>query len=160
MCVGLIAAVATALPFYRRGWIARRQLLHPPVRRYRVSVKQAFARVRQVLSESTYGYGDKWHVSSADTVQKRITACLRFTEGEVSLQGTSLFQVYVRKDRKHRLLELTVQMQEEPGDVTAIQFDFQMKVEGLALYACDRAIQLVLSDIEKMMVKEESPIGA
>jgi IS66 C-terminal element len=123
-------------------------------------VKQAFAKVRQVLSESTYGYGDKWYVASADTRQKRITAYLRFTDDEVRLQGTSLFQVYVSKDRKHRLLELVVQMHEEPGDVTVVQFDFKTKVEGLAWYACDRAIYNVLSDIEKLIAMAETCSGA
>jgi hypothetical protein len=145
--LGVIAGLWAAWPCYYRAWQARRNFLHPPVRRYKLPIKQAFANVRQVLTNSTYNYGDKWHVSFADTMQKRITACLRFTDEEIRMEGHSVSRMYMRKERKQRLLELEVQFEGEPGGITLIQFDFHPKVEGIALHACDRIIYAMRNDL-------------
>src|SRR6202789_1646772 len=80
-------------------------------------------------------------------MQKRITACLRFTDEEIRMEGHSVSRMYMRKERKQRLLELEVQFEEEPGGITLIQFDFHPKVEGVALHACDRIIYAMRNDL-------------
>jgi len=150
----LLAALWVAWPFYSRAWSARKALLHPPVRRYNLPHKQAFAKLRQILSNTTYNFGDKWYVSSADTVQKRITACLRFTDEEQRIDLSPLsHHTSLRKERKQRLLELEVQMEEEKelDDSTLIQFDFRATVEGVSWHACDRIIYALLSDVQSQL---------
>jgi hypothetical protein len=149
--IGVIAGLWAAWPCYHRAWLARRNFLHPPVRRYKLPIKQAFASVRQVLSNSTYNYGDKWHISFADTMQRRISASLRFTDDEFRMEGHSVSRMYMRKERKQRLLELEVQFEGEPGGITLIQFDFHPKVEGIALHACDRIIYLMRNDLLEVL---------
>ena len=122
---GLVAGLWAAWPFFHKGRVHRYNLLHPVPRRYNMPLKQAFAKVRQILSDKTYNFGDKWHVSTADTIQRRITATLRFTEEHAHIEGSSLSNVHMRKERLQRLLELDVQMKEEPNDVTVVQFDFR-----------------------------------
>jgi hypothetical protein len=146
--VGVIAGLWAAWPFYHQARLARRDFLHPPVRRYKLPTKKAFVKVREILSNSTYNYGDKWQVSFADTTQGRITACLRFTDEEMRMEGPSVSRMYMRKERKQRLLELEVQFEEEPGDTTLIQFDFHPKVEGVAWHACDRIIYALYNDLQ------------
>jgi hypothetical protein len=148
--LNLLAALWVAWPFYSRAWSARKALLHPPVRRYKLPHKQAFAKVRQILSNTTYNFGDKWYVSSADTMRKRITACLRFTDEEQRIDLSS-HHTSLRKDRKQRLLELEVQMEEEPDDSTIIQFDFRATVEGVSWHACDRIIYAFLDDVQTQL---------
>ena len=148
----LLSALWVAWPFYSRAWSARKALLHPPVRRYKLPHKQAFAKVRQILSNTTYNFGDKWYVSSADTVQKRITACLRFTDEEQRIDLSSVsHHTSLRKERKQRLLELEVQMEEEPDDNTLIQFDFRTTIEGVSWHACDRIIYALLNDVQTQL---------
>jgi hypothetical protein len=145
---GLVAGVWAAWPFFHQGQIQRYNLLHPVPRRYNAPLKHVFAKVRQIISEKTYNFGDKWHVSTADTVQRRVTATLRFTEEESHLEGNSLANIHSRKERVQRLLELDVQMKEEPNDVTVVQFDFRPRVEGTAWYACDSIIAGITNETE------------
>jgi hypothetical protein len=63
------------------------------------------------------------------------------------MEGTSVSRMYMRKERKQRLLELEVQFEDEPGGITLIQFDFHPKVEGVALHACDRIIYAMRNDL-------------
>ena len=127
---GVVAGIWAAWPFFHHHRVSRYNFLHPVPRRYKVPVKQAFAKIRQIISEKTYNFGDKWHVSIADTVQRRIAATLRFTEEESHLEAASMRNIHVRKERVQRLLVLDVQIKEEPNDITVVQFDFEPKVEG------------------------------
>lgn len=146
---GLVAAIWAAWPFFHTGGIMRYNFLHPVPRRYKVPLKQAFAKVRQIIGDKTYNFGDKWHVSTADTQQRRITATLRFTEEESrGFEGTNIANIQHRTQRVQRLLELDVQMKEEPNDVTVVQFDFRPRVEGVNFSACDSIIKGIVSDTE------------
>jgi len=149
--VGIVAGVWVAWPFYAKSMAARAAFLHPPVRRYNLPVKHAFAKVRQLLSDITFNFGDKWYVSSADTLQRRITACLRFTDEEQRIDLSSSHHTSMRKERKQRLLELEVQLEEEPDDNTLIQFDFRATVEGVSWHACDRIIYAFLNDVQTQL---------
>jgi len=146
---GLVAAVWAAWPFFHTGSVNCYNFLHPVPRRYKTPLKQAFAKVRQIISEKSYNFGDKWHVATADTQQRRITATLRFTEEESrGFEGTNIANIQHRSQRVQRLLELDVQMKEEPNDTTVVQFDFRPKVEGVNLSACDSIIAGIISDVE------------
>lgn len=146
---GLVAAVWAAWPFFHTGGVQRYNFLHPVPRRYKTPLKQAFAKVRQIISEKSYNFGDKWHVATADTQQRRITATLRFTEEESKgFEGTNIANIQHRTQRVQRLLELDVQMKEEPNDTTVVQFDFRPKVEGVNFSACDSIIAGIISDVE------------
>ena len=146
---GLVAAVWAAWPFIRTGSIQRYNFLHPVPRRYKVPLKQAFAKVREILSYKTYNFGDKWHVSTADTTQKRISASLRFTEEEsCGFEGTNLANIQHRTARVQRLLELDVQMKDEQNDACVVQFDFRPRVEGANFAACDSIVSGIMNDVE------------
>jgi hypothetical protein len=146
---GLVAGVWAAWPFFHHGRVSRYNFLHPVPRRYKAALKQAFAKVRQIIDEKTYNYGDKWHVSTADTIQRRITATLKFTEEESQgFEGTNLGNIRHKTQRVQRLLELDVQFKEEPSDTTVVQFDFRPRVEGVAWYACDSIIAGITNDAE------------
>lgn len=146
---GLYAAVWAAWPFFHTGSVQRYNFLHPVPRRYKTPLKQAFAKVRQIISEKSYNFGDKWHVATADTQQRRITATLRFIEEESrGFEGTNIANIQHRTQRVQRLLELDVQMKEEPNDTTVVQFDFRPKVEGVNFSACDSIIAGIVCDVE------------
>ena len=146
---GLVAAVWAAWPFFHTGSVKRYNFLHPVPRRYKTPLKQAFAKVRQIISEKSYNFGDKWSVATADTQQRRITATLRFTEEESrGFEGTNVANIQHRTDRVQRLLQLDIQMKEEPNDTTVVQFDFVPKVEGVNFGACDSIIAGIVSDVE------------
>lgn len=147
---GLVAAAWCFWPAMHVGGAKRFNFLHPVPRLYSQPLKQAFAKVRQILNDKTYNFGDKWHVTSADTMQHRITATLRFTDEESRVEGTSLSNLHTKTERKQRLLELDVQFKES-GDKTIVQLDFRPRVEGVAWYACDSIISGLVSEIENSM---------
>jgi hypothetical protein len=149
---GLVAGIWSAWPIFHTGRVSRYNFLHPVPRRYKVPLKQAFSRVRQIIAEKNYNFGDKWHVSVADTMQRRITATLRFTEEESrGFDGTNVGNIQHRTQRVQRLLELDVQMKEEAGDHTVIQFDFVPRIEGVAWGACDSIISGIISETEERL---------
>jgi hypothetical protein len=146
---GLAAGAWAAWPIIYHGSVGRYNFLHPCPRRYKTPLKHAFSKIRQIIGEKNYNFGDKWHVSTADTMQRRITATLRFTEEESrGFDGSNIANIQHRTQRVQRLLELDVQMKEEPGDLTVIQFDFVPRVEGVAWNACDAIIAGILNDTE------------
>jgi hypothetical protein len=146
---GLVAGICAAWPFFHQGGIMRYNFLHPVPRRYKVPLKQAFAKIRQIISEKSYNFGDKWQVSTADTMQRRITATLKFTEEESrGFEGTNISNIRHNKERVQRLLKMDVQFKEEPNDSTVVQFDFLPKVEGVNFAACDSIIEVLVSDTE------------
>lgn len=147
---GLVAAAWCFWPAMHVGGVKRYNFLHPVPRRYSQPLKQAFAKVRQILADKTYNFGDKWHVTSADTMQHRITATLRFTEEESHLEGSSLSNIHTRKERVQRLLELDVQFKEE-GEKTIVQLDFRPRAEGAAWYACDSIVSGLATEIDSSM---------
>jgi hypothetical protein len=144
---GLIAAVWTAWPFFHHSGVSRYNFLHPVPKQYSLPLKQAFAQIRDIIAELTYNFGDKWHISTADAMQRRILASLRFTEEESHVEATSLQNIHVRKERVQRLLEMEIQFK-DTGDTTIIQFDFRPRVEGVQWYACDNIVDGIMSQVE------------
>lgn len=145
---GLVAGIWAAWPFIHQGGVQRYNFLHPVPRRYKQPLKHAFAKIRQILSEQTYNFGDKWHVSTADTMQHRITASLRYTEEETKIEGDARGQLHTRKERVQRLIEMDVQFKDEGADTTVVQFDFSPKIEGAAFGACDSIISGITNAAE------------
>lgn len=145
---GLVAGIWAAWPFFHKGGVDRYNFLHPVPRRYKQPLKHVFAKIRQILSEQTYNFGDKWHVSTADTMQHRITASLRYTEEETKIEGDARGQLHTRKERVQRLIEMDVQFKDEGNDSTVVQFDFSPKIEGAAFGACDSIISGITSAAE------------
>lgn len=145
---GLIAAVWVAWPCFHHAGVSRYNFLHPVPREYKHPLKQAFAQIRDILADVSYNFGDKWHISTADALQKRILASLRFTEEESYLEGSSLQNIHTRRQRVQRLLELEIQFKDTGNDTTIIQFDFHPKVEGVKWYACDDIVNGLVSRVE------------
>ncbi len=145
---GRVAGIWAAWPFFHKGGVDRYNFLHPVPRRYKQPLKHVFAKIRQILSEQTYNFGDKWHVSTADTMQHRITASLRYTEEETKIEGDARGQLHTRKERVQRLIEMDVQFKDEGNDSTVVQFDFSPKIEGAAFGACDSIISGITSAAE------------
>lgn len=145
---GLVVGIWAAWPFMYKGSVQRYNFLHPVPRRYKYPLKHAFAKIRQIVAEKTYNFGDKWHVAIADTTQHRVAASLRYTEEETKIEGDARGQLHTRKERVQRLLEMDVQFKDEGNDSTVVQFDFSPRVEGTAFYACDSIITGLLADVE------------
>jgi hypothetical protein len=137
---GLVAAIWVAWPFFHHAGVSRYNFLHPVPREYKTPIKQAFAQIRDIISDISYNFGDKWHVSTADVNQRRILASLRFTDEETKVEGTNLQNIHTRKERVQRLLEMEVQFKDTGNDTTIVQFDFHPRVEGAQWYACDHIV--------------------
>ena len=144
---GLIAGLWAAWPFLHHGKVERYNFLHPVPKRYRVTVKVAFQKVRDILSDTTYNYGDKWSVPTADTQQRRIRAELKYNDETMKMEMDARGGVHTRTEKERRTLILDVQMKAE-GESTVIQFDFTPKIEGSSFFACDGIISRLLSDVE------------
>ncbi|MCC7531319.1 MAG: hypothetical protein IT342_22625 [Candidatus Melainabacteria bacterium] len=145
---GLIAAIWVAWPCFHHAGVSRYNFLHPVPKEYNTPIKHAFAQIRDIISDISYNFGDKWHVSTADVNQRRILATLRFTEEESHLEGTSLQNIHSRKERVQRLLEMEVQFKDNGNDTTTVQFDFHPKVEGVQWYACDSIVNGLMNRVE------------
>ena len=137
MFEGFVAGVWAAWPFIHQFRVKRYNFLHPVPKEYSVPVPQAFAKVRDLLAELSYNFGDKWHVVTSDVQSKRITANLRFTDEEMKMEGDSRGQIHTRTERVQRLVELEVQFKETATGGTIVQFDFFPKIEGANISACD-----------------------
>lgn len=64
---GLVLGILAAYPIFKGACEERSQFLHPEPREYRVPAELAFAKIRDILAETSYNYGDKWNVVTADT---------------------------------------------------------------------------------------------
>lgn len=146
---GLVAAVWVAWPFFHHAGVSRYNFLHPVPREYKHPLKQAFAQIRDILADVTYNFGDKWHISTADAMQRRILATLRFTEEESrGFDGTNLGNIRHRTERVQRLLEMEIQFKDTGTETTIIQFDFHPRVEGVQWFACDHIVNGLMNRVE------------
>lgn len=145
---GLIAGVWVAWPFFHHAGVSRYNFLHPVPKEYKQPLKQAFAQIRDIVADTSYNFGDKWHISTADPTQRRILASLRFTDEETHLEGSSLQNIHTRTERLQRLLEMEIQFKDTGNDTTIIQFDFHPRVEGVKWYACDHIVSGLISRVE------------
>lgn len=108
---GLVLGALAAIPIFKAACEERAKFLHPQPREYRVPAKIAFAKIRDILAEISYNYGDKWHVVTADTQTGRITANLRFIDEFTRFEGDARGQIHTRKDRLQRFLAVDIQVQ-------------------------------------------------
>jgi len=157
----VVAGIWAAWPVVHYGRLARQNFLHPPPREYNIPVKHAFAKMRDLLADTSYNYGDKWHVSTADTQGGRINADLRFFDEEDRLEADFKGNVHSRKVRLQRYIGLEVTICDTGRDTTLIGLDFNPKAEGYNPYACDSIIAGLICSIENQIgpggQSEDSP---
>lgn len=75
---GIVAGIWAAWPLIHQARVQRYNFLHPVPKEYNESTKLAFSKLREILAETAYNFGDKWRVSTADTQSGRITADLTY----------------------------------------------------------------------------------
>lgn len=145
---GLVAAIWAARPFVHQAHIQRQNLLHPVPREYTVSAKVAFSKIRDLLADTTYNFGDRWHVATADTQAGRISASLRFTDEHTHLEVDARGHIHSRKERVQRFLGVSIVISGISTQSSMVQLDFSPKVEGVHFAACDSIIVALVNDIE------------
>jgi hypothetical protein len=145
---GLVLGILAAYPIFKSACEERAKFLHPEPREYKVPAKIAFAKIRDILAEISYTYGDKWHVVTADTQTGRISANLRFIDEFTRLEGDARGNIHTRKERLQRFLALEIQIRATERGTTHVQLDFSPRVEGINYSACDSIVSMVSRDIE------------
>lgn len=146
---GLVLGILAAYPIFKSACEERAKFLHPEPREYEVPAKIAFAKIRDILAEISYNYGDKWHVVTADTQTGRITANLRFIDEFTRLEGDARGNIHTRKERLQRFLAAEIQVQQTERGTTAILMDFRPTVEGVNYAACDSIISSIVQTIHR-----------
>lgn len=145
---GLIVGILAAIPIFKSACEERAKFLHPQPQEYKVPAKIAFAKIRDILAEISYNYGDKWNVVTADTQTGRITANLRFIDEFTHFEGDARGQIHTRKERLQRFLSVEIQVQPTEHGTTAILIDFRPTVEGVNYAACDSIISSLIATID------------
>lgn len=145
---GLVLGILAAYPIFKSACEERAKFLHPDPREYKVPAKIAFAKIRGILAEISYNYGDKWHVVTADTQTGRITANLRFIDEFTRLEGDARGNIHTRKERLQRFLSVDIQVQSTERETTTILMDFRPTVEGVNYAACDSIITSLSHQID------------
>ena len=148
---GLVLGILAAYPIFKSACEERAKFLHPEPREYKVPAKIAFAKIRDILAEISYNYGDKWHVVTADTQTGRITANLRFIDEFTRLEGDARGNIHTRKERLQRFLAVDIQVQPTERGTTAIQIDFTPTVEGVNYAACDSIVSSLSANIDRAL---------
>lgn len=148
---GIILGIMAAVPLFKLAAQERANFLHPAPREYNIPAKIAFAKIRDILAETTYNYGDKWHVVTADTQTGRITANLRFTDEFTRIEGDARGNIRSHKERLQRFLALDFHIRATERGTTIIQLDFSPKVEGINYASCDSIISSLTATIESAM---------
>lgn len=146
---GLITGIWVAWPFFHKAKIQQYNLLHPAPAKYPVNVQIAFSKIRQILAETSYYFGDKWHVVTADTATNRIVAELRFHEEETKMESGGRGHFHSRQVRLQRYIRLDLIMRPEGVSESLIQFDFEVRVEGHNKMACEAIISGLKGQIEE-----------
>ncbi|MBP7864209.1 hypothetical protein KA183_21160 [bacterium] len=145
---GLVAAIWAAYPFFHMARINEFNFLHPAPMKYPVNVQVAFSKIRRILGESSYFYGDKWYVVTADTATNCIVADLRFFEEEIRMESSGHGQFHQRKIRQQRYIRLNLMLKSDEMAESNIQMDFEIRVEGLNKRACEDIITGLKEQIE------------
>lgn len=148
---GLILGIMAAAPLFKLAAQERSNFLHPSPREYNIPAKIAFAKIRDILAETTYNYGDKWHVVTADTQSGRITANLRFTDEFTRIEGDARGNIRTHKERLQRFLALDIQIGSTERGTTTVQLDFAPQVEGANYTACDSIVRNLSTRIANAM---------
>lgn len=147
---GIILGIMAAVPLFKLAAQERSNFLHPEPREYNIPAKIAFAKIRDILAETTYNYGDKWHVVTADTQSGRITANLRFTDEFTRIEGDVRGNIRTHKERLQRFLALEIEIRATERGTTTVQLRFKPKVEG-GYTACDSIVSAMAHAIDSTL---------
>ena len=145
---GIVAGIWAAWPLIHQARVQRYNFLHPVPKEYKVSTKHAFSKVREILAETAYNFGDKWRVSTADTQSGRIAADLTYMEEHLTHEMNSRGEIIPKRERLQRYIGLEVVLQDTGGGSTVIQLDFSPRVQGLNISACDSKVSDVCRRIK------------
>lgn len=148
---GLILGFLAAAPLFKLAAQERSNFLHPEPREYNIPAKLAFAKIRDFLAETSYNYGDKWHVVTADTQSGRITANLRFMDEYTHIEGDARGNIHTRKERLQRFLALNIQVSATERGTTIVHLDFVPRVEGVNYAACDSIVSSMSNTVEQLL---------
>lgn len=162
---GLVAALWAFYPFFQMARNDDTNLLHPAATKYPVNVQVAFSKIRRILSESSYFYGDKWHVLTADTATNCIVADLRFFEEETKMEPNGRGHYHSRQVRVQRYIRLNLTLSPEGVSESNIQMDFEIRVEGLNERACKDIVAGLKQQIEEeigpgQIAKEQESVAS
>jgi hypothetical protein len=155
---GMVAAMWAAWPLWHFSSAARNTLLHPQPKLHAVNAQVAFSKVRDLLREKVYQYGDQWRVITADVATMRILADLRYVEEEASIEMGNRGELQSRTNKVQRHLRLETQICPQ-GPKSIVQFDFEPRVEGLHFTACDSMIKEFVASAEAS-IGPGTPIGS
>lgn len=146
---GVIAALWVGYPFYKHGQIERYNLLCPVPKRYSLGWQQAFAKIREILARASYKMGNRWNVTTADTVGKHIHAILTFTDEEFAgYSGTRVENIRRNTERVRRQIDVDFQFKED-GDNSIVQMDFSIQIEGANPHAADFVVDDIKTAVER-----------
>lgn len=146
---GLVAAVWAAYPFFHKARIENFNFLHPRSVKYPVNVQAAFSKIRRILSESSYFYGDKWYVVTADTATNCIVADLRFYEEEIRMETSGYGHCHQRQVRMQRLIRLNVTFSPVGSAESNLKMDFEIRAEGFNKRSCENIVADLKAKIEE-----------
>jgi hypothetical protein len=148
---GIIAGIWAAWPLLHYGRLDRYNFMNPVPRCYPVPLRQAYSKVRTLLEKKSYNYGDRWKVLSADTQTRSIHAVLQFTVQDIKVEPHLDSIWNIQKERLRRFVDMEITFKEQPDDSTIIQFNFQLKVEGVEYQSCDSIISGLLDEVQTLL---------
>ncbi len=134
-------------PLFYKAYERANNLLHPPIMMYPVNMQVAFSKMRQLLSELSYNFGDKWNTVVADTSTGRIVADLRFADDQFLTESDSRGMPHTRKTKVQRYIRLEMELKPEGSIATLLKMDFDTRIEGFDKSACDVILQGVIQGI-------------
>ncbi len=147
--------IIALIPIIFLGLKYRYNLLHPEPKEYNIPAKHAFAKIRDLLAESSYNYGDRWQIATADTQSGRIVASLRFAEEHVCVEANFFGKFQMLKKRFFRFVALEVNIQDTGRGASIIQINFDTRVEGSRFFVCDSIVSNLSYSIETLLGTEK-----
>ncbi|HEY9758828.1 MAG TPA: hypothetical protein V6C97_26910 [Oculatellaceae cyanobacterium] len=152
---GVVAGIWAGWPLSHSNTAKRELYLHPAPRIYKANVEDAFSKIRDVLRETSFNYGDKWRAVTSDNAVMRIVAELTYQEEEVHYDIDARNVMRERKEHVKRYIKLECQLKSQGGQAV-VQYDFFPRTEGFNSTACDALIDHTLSTIEQNLGKGEA----
>jgi len=155
---GLVAATWAGWPFFHHHFVGRSNFLHPEARGYSVDLPTAFSTIREILRETVYDFGDRWHVVTADPASGRIVADLCYVDEQQRFDQSGKFDFRSRTDRFRRRIRLQVHIEPQGSHASVVQLEFSTQIEGANRSACDPIIT-DLSDCVRERLGPSDPVG-
>lgn len=146
-----VAFLWGAWPLFYKAYERANNLLHPPFMLYPVNMQVAFSKIRQLLSELNYNFGDKWNTVVADTTTGRIVADLRFVDDQYLTETDSRGFPHSRKTKVQRFIRLDMELKPEGSIATLLKMDFDTRIEGFDKSACDAILQELTQRISESL---------